>query len=177
MSYWIITTRQIEQVQKRLRNQRLIGKQTQSENSSLSSWITLRFCLQVNQWFFPKKKLKVNLMEFCNDCGSRLVPKKVNSGKQAVLMLVCTKCQYKKWDNVEDVKSTGKIIEHSPKQFVAIIGKEEQKLSTLPTVRIQCPRCGNKTANVWQVQTRGSDESSTQFLRCTECNYTFREYT
>ena len=124
-----------------------------------------------------KKKLKVILMEFCSDCGSRLVPKKVNSGKQAVLMLVCTKCQYKKRDLVEDVTSTGKIIEHSPKQFVAVIGKEEQKLSTLPTVRIECPRCGNKTANVWQVQTRGSDESSTQFLRCTECNYTFREYT
>jgi DNA-directed RNA polymerase subunit M/transcription elongation factor TFIIS len=26
------------------------------------------------------------------------------------------------------------------------------------------------------VQTRGADESSTQFLRCTKCNYTFREY-
>jgi DNA-directed RNA polymerase subunit M/transcription elongation factor TFIIS len=26
------------------------------------------------------------------------------------------------------------------------------------------------------VQTRGSDESSTQFLRCTKCSYTFREY-
>ena len=111
------------------------------------------------------------------DCGSRLVPKKVTSGKQAMLMLVCTKCQYKKQESQEEVKSNGKIIEHNPKQYVAVIGKEEQKLSTLPTVRIECPRCENNTANVWQVQTRGSDESSTQFLRCTKCNYTFREYT
>lgn len=67
-------------------------------------------------------------MEFCNDCGSRLVPKKANSGKQTVLMLVYTKCPYKKRDPVEDIKSSGKIIAHSPKQFVAVIGKEEQKL-------------------------------------------------
>ena len=115
-------------------------------------------------------------MEFCVDCGSRLVPKKVISGKQAMLMLVCTKCQYKKQESEKEVKSNGKIIEHNPKQYVAVIGKEVQ-LSILPTVHIECPRCGNKTANVWQVQTRGLDESSTQFLRCTECNFTFREYT
>jgi transcription factor S len=105
-----------------------------------------------------------------------MIPKKVTSDKQALLMLVCPKCKAKKQEPVEDVKSTGKIFVHSPKQYVAVIGKEEQKLSTLPTVRIECPRCSNKTANVWLVQTRGADESSTQFLRCTECNYTFREY-
>jgi len=27
------------------------------------------------------------------------------------------------------------------------------------------------------VQTRGGDEASTQFMRCTKCNHTFREYT
>ena len=116
-------------------------------------------------------------MEFCVECGSRLEPKKINSGKQALIMLVCTKCEYKKQELNKKVKLSSKIIEHSPKQFVAIIGKEEQKLNTLPTVRVECQRCGNNTANVWQVQTRGSDESSTQFLRCIKCGYTFREYT
>jgi DNA-directed RNA polymerase subunit M len=29
---------------------------------------------------------------------------------------------------------------------------------------------------VWQVQTRGGDEASTQFFRCTKCGHTFREY-
>jgi DNA-directed RNA polymerase subunit M len=114
-------------------------------------------------------------LEFCVDCGSRLVPKKVTSGGQVLLMLVCTKCKFKKQEDIEDVKSNGKIIEHSPKQYVAVIGKEEQKLSTLPTVHSECPRCGNNTANVWLVQTRGSEESSTQFLRCTTCSFTFRE--
>jgi len=56
------------------------------------------------------------------------------------------------------------------------IGKKEQKLQTLPTVTIECPKCGNNQAYTWQVQTRGADESSTQFFRCTKCGYTFREY-
>jgi hypothetical protein len=38
-------------------------------------------------------------------------------------------------------------------------------------------RCGNNIAYAWQVQTRGADETSTQFLRFTSCNYTFREST
>ena len=115
-------------------------------------------------------------MEFCAECGSSLVPKKMNSGKQALVMLVCTKCRFKKEEADKKVMFAGKIFEHSPKQFVAVIGKEEQ-LSILPTMHIDCPRCENNTANVWQVQTRGSDESSTQFFRCLRCGYTFRENT
>ena len=42
---------------------------------------------------------------------------------------------------------------------------------------IECPKCGNNVAYVWQVQTRSADESSTQFLRCTKCSHTVREYT
>ena len=116
-------------------------------------------------------------MEFCAECGSRLKPVKVNSGKQATIMLACTKCGSKKQEVERSALINGKTIEHSPKQLVAIIGKEEQELTTMPTIRIECPRCENNTANVWQVQTRGSDESSTQFFRCVRCGYTFREYT
>jgi len=94
-----------------------------------------------------------------------------------MVMLTCTKCGQKKPEAEPNPKLYSKIIEHSPKQFVAIIGKEEQELTTLPTIRADCPKCGNNLANVWQVQTRGSDESSTQFLRCTQCNYTYREST
>ena len=116
-------------------------------------------------------------MEFCPRCGTRLEPKKAKAGKEATLMLTCPKCGFKKPEPEMKIEpTTGKVIEHNPQQFVAVIGKEEQKLRTLPTVRIECPKCGNNTAYVWQVQTRGSDESSTQFLRCTKCNYTFREY-
>lgn len=116
-------------------------------------------------------------MEFCPKCGTRLEPKKTKAGKESEVALVCPKCGYKKQEHGKKIDTkVGKVIQHNPQQFVAVIGKEEQKLRTLPTVRIECPKCGNNTAYVWQVQTRGSDESSTQFLRCTKCSYTFREY-
>ena len=116
-------------------------------------------------------------MEFCPKCGSRLEPKKSETGKTPSLVLVCPKCGYKKRESSGKVKPTVvKIIQDDPQKLVAVIGKEEQKLRTLPTVRVECPKCENKTAYIWQVQTRSADESSTQFLRCTKCNYTFREY-
>jgi DNA-directed RNA polymerase subunit M len=116
-------------------------------------------------------------MEFCPKCGSRLVPKKAKAGREAALVLVCPKCGYRKRAPDKKVEpKPAKIIRPNPRQLVAVIGKEEQKLRTLPTVRIECPKCGNNLAYVWQVQTRGADESSTQFLRCTKCEYTFREY-
>ncbi len=115
-------------------------------------------------------------MDFCLKCGSRMEPKKVKSGQQAMLVLACSKCGEKTKQTSENVKLNGKIIAHNPKQLVSVIGKENQ-LSVLPTIQVACPRCGNNNAYAWQVQTRGADESSTQFLRCTSCDYTFREYT
>jgi DNA-directed RNA polymerase subunit M len=114
-------------------------------------------------------------MEFCPNCGTRLVPTRKKQGKKTVLQLVCPKCAFKK-RGVHTPAVTPKVIERVPQESIAVIGKKEQKLRTLPTVKIECPKCGNNIAYVWQVQTRGSDESSTQFFRCTKCNYTFREY-
>ena len=117
------------------------------------------------------------IMEFCPKCGSRLEFKKPKNDKAVSLTLECPKCGYKKKGSTNKIEpKIDKVIQHNPQQFVAVIGKEEQKLRTLPTVRIECPKCGNNTAYVWQVQTRSADESSTQFMRCTKCNYTFREY-
>jgi DNA-directed RNA polymerase subunit M len=119
----------------------------------------------------------VKIMEFCPKCGSRLVPKKKKTNKGSSIALVCPKCGYRKKESSGKVEpKIAKVIQHKPQELVAVISKEEQKLRTLPTVRIECPKCGNNTAYVWQVQTRGADESSTQFLRCTKCGYTFREY-
>jgi DNA-directed RNA polymerase subunit M len=116
-------------------------------------------------------------MEFCPKCGSRLAPKKSKTGSEESILLVCPKCGFKKQPPSKKVEpKVAKVIQHKPQELVAVIGKEEQKLRTLPTVRVECPKCGNNTAYVWQVQTRGADESSTQFLRCTKCSYTFREY-
>ncbi len=37
-----------------------------------------------------------------------------------------------------------------------------------------CPKCGNKQARWWIVQTDSGDEPSTQFFRCTKCMHTWR---
>jgi DNA-directed RNA polymerase subunit M len=110
-------------------------------------------------------------VEFCPKCETRLVPELKKNKKGHYL--VCPKCGYKK--PIGTVMTAAKV--SSPKEDqIIVIGKKEQKLQTLPTVTIECPKCGNNTAYVWQVQTRGADESSTQFFRCTKCSYTFREY-
>lgn len=111
-------------------------------------------------------------MEFCSKCGSLLVTKKIKTGNQRLLVLACSKCGSK----IERAPNriNGKTINHNPKQLVAVIDKEKE-LSTLPKVKFTCIKCGNQDAYAWQVQTHGSDKSSTQFLRCTTCGYTFRE--
>ncbi len=111
-------------------------------------------------------------MEFCPKCGTRLIQKQRKNGKGIVL--VCPKCKYEK--PASSVMPVSRISEKRPEDQIVIISKREQNLQTLPTVTIECPKCGNNQAYVWQVQTRGADESSTQFFRCTKCGYTFREY-
>ena len=113
-------------------------------------------------------------MHFCPNCGTRLTLKPKKRGRKVNLLFSCLKCGYEK-QVAPSMVTIPKILEHSPKKRIAMIGKKEQKLRTLPTVRIKCPRCGNNLAYAWQVQTRGSDQSSTQFFRCTKCNHTFRE--
>lgn len=117
-------------------------------------------------------------MQFCEKCGKRLLPKKQKDNKSMVW--VCPKCGFKRKAEHSEGKTIVPLVVKEVKPFqesIAVIGREEQKLRTLPTVRVECPKCGNNLAFVWQVQTRGSDESSTQFFRCTKCSFTFREYT
>jgi DNA-directed RNA polymerase subunit M len=134
--------------------------------------------LSCNNAFYqttPKVTKGVHEMEFCPKCGTLLNVKKTAE----IVALVCPKCGYTKPEPPSAVSPTvDKVISHNPQQMVAVIDKKDAaKGTTLPTITIECPKCGNNTAYVWQVQTRGSDESSTQFLRCTRCNYTFRENT
>jgi transcription factor S len=60
---------------------------------------------------------------------------------------------------------------------MAVIEKDKD-LSTEPTISIECPRCGNNKAYVWQVQTRGVDEILYTFHAMHSLTaVTFREYT
>ena len=112
-------------------------------------------------------------MEFCPDCGCRLEPKK----SQAGVVLGCTKCTYvKQAENSRSQARVVKVIQPTIQPFMTVITEEDQKVKTLPTIHMKCEKCDNTTVYVWQVQTRGGDEASTQFMRCTKCGHTFREY-
>lgn len=88
------------------------------------------------------------------------------------LSFVCSKCGYS-----EPVKRIVKPLEkRKTKSSIKVIGKEGADLKPLPVVEAVCPKCGHGEAYFWLVQTRGADESATQFFRCTKCNYTWREY-
>ena len=114
-------------------------------------------------------------MEFCPNCGTRLIAARKKEKGVTVLRLICQKCGYKK-PGKHDAADDAKKINRSNKEVITVIGKEHD-VRTMPTQQIACPKCGNNTAYFWQVQTRGGDEGSTLFFRCTKCAFTFRQYT
>jgi len=59
------------------------------------------------------------------------------------------------------------------KEAVAVVEEED---SPNPIVEAECPTCGHKQAEYWEVQTRSSDEPPTRFHKCTKCKHTWREY-
>lgn len=112
-------------------------------------------------------------MEFCPECGCRLEPKKAKGSA----VLACTKCSFvKEAAGTRSQARVIKVITPKTQPFMTVISEEEQKIKTMPTIRVECEKCGNNLVYVWQVQTRGGDEASTQFMRCTKCGHTFREY-
>ena len=113
-------------------------------------------------------------MDFCPKCETRMIPLKKKHARTVTLILSCPKCGYEK--KATRPNSFISKVRNSQLENLVILGKKEQRLRTTPTFMIDCPKCGNNRTYVWEVQTRGSDEGSTQFFRCTKCNYTFREY-
>lgn len=51
-----------------------------------------------------------------------------------------------------------------------------EKVSTNPTAKEECPKCGNDTAYWVLRQTRGADEPETRIFECTKCAHKWREY-
>ena len=104
-------------------------------------------------------------MKFCPKCEIKL--KNSDSGLQ------CLKCGYTEGQTVKPIK---KIIEEQEPQreFTVFEGNEGEE--TLPTIKIECEKCGHDQAVWWMFQTRSADEPTTQFYRCLECRYTWRNY-
>lgn len=97
-------------------------------------------------------------MQFCPKCGIRL--------KKGL----CSKCGYSEKLKPE-VKDASAGID---KSFTVL--EENDGKEALPTIKIECEKCGHDEAVWWMLQTRSADEPTTQFYRCTGCNHTWRNY-
>ncbi len=103
-------------------------------------------------------------MQFCPKCGSILMPRK--RGKKTVVRCSCGYSSKEKKDFVL-------------KEKVVINNKvevEEKKVEPLPEVDIECPKCRNKKAYYWTIQTRAGDEAETIFYKCSKCEHSWRQY-
>ena len=115
-------------------------------------------------------------MIFCPTCGTRLVLVHDTHDMKTAMEYQCGKCGYTNscLRSVHDHVNTKS---NEPEEVIVVFDKKELELSTMPTIRAECPKCHNNLAYIWQVQTRSGDEGSTQFFRCTKCSLTWRLYT
>ncbi len=109
-------------------------------------------------------------MKFCPKCGTKLSV----ASESSKINLHCWKCGYT--DKLKDKETKIQQTPPSRKEKIVIIDEDVGKIRTLPTTKMECPECGNVEAYYWMVQTRGGDESTTQFFRCVKCSHTWREY-
>ena len=103
-------------------------------------------------------------MKFCPKCDARLK-------KNNISTITCPKCGYSESDSQEHKKKN----EQKASSEFNVLDENEGK-ETLPTIKIDCEKCGHNEAVWWMLQTRSADEPTTQFYRCTKCNYTWRNY-
>lgn len=115
-------------------------------------------------------------MKFCPKCGTRLRLKQMKSSEddEVSVTYLCDNCGY--------TNKAGRTVTQATEEDLAsaapikIVGDKENKLNTLPTTKIDCPKCGHNEASWWFLQTRSGDEPPTQFYRCLKCNHTWRSY-
>jgi transcription factor S len=90
-------------------------------------------------------------------------------------ILVCDKCGFT--EQAEQVAPAPVEMEvEAGSASIKVVGDREEKIKTMPTTNVECPKCGHNTAFWWFLQTRSGDEPPTQFFRCEKCAHTWRQY-
>jgi DNA-directed RNA polymerase subunit M len=86
--------------------------------------------------------------------------------------MACDRCGY-----FEPMENPGPEAPGGPAAVaIKVVAGTAERMQTLPTTQAECPKCGNGEASWWFLQTRGGDEATTQFYRCTKCAHTWRHY-
>ena len=96
---------------------------------------------------------------FCPKCGSIMMSKKCSCGHES-----------KDCGNLQITEKK----EHASQVMGVVDAEQDEK--TLPETEAECPKCGNRTAYFWEVQTRAGDEPPTKFLKCVKCKHIWRDY-
>jgi DNA-directed RNA polymerase subunit M len=103
---------------------------------------------------------------FCQKCGTMMMVKKHGNKK----VLECKSCGY-----IDKSEESMVIKEKSVVAKIEIADSSADD-NALPKTAVECPKCRNKEAFYWTIQTRASDEPETKFLKCTKCKHTWRDY-
>ena len=94
--------------------------------------------------------------------------------KGKLTILECRNCGHKSSTTKKvDFKVTARTEKENK---TTIVVEKKQNFEVLPETEAECPKCGNKKAFWWMLQTRAGDEPATRFYRCTKCKHTWREY-
>ncbi|MHA1913034.1 MAG: RPA12/RPB9/RPC11 RNA polymerase family protein [Promethearchaeota archaeon] len=108
-------------------------------------------------------------MEFCDDCGSMMLPSK-SEGKK-VFKCKCGASKPFSEEKSDAYKVTTKIARSLRSEIsnaTEIINwKEENLRSSIKDFR--CPSCGYDKASLETRQTRSADEGMTHFITCLKC--------
>lgn len=101
---------------------------------------------------------------FCPKCGSILIPKEDGRKKR----LTCS-CGYSSKED-EDILLQENFRKDRKIEVL------DQNVEVLPRTEEECPKCKNKFAYFWTVQTRAGDEAETRFFECVKCKHRWRDY-
>ena len=104
-------------------------------------------------------------MLFCPKCKSIMMPKSVNGRR----VLACSCGHTAELGNV-------KLSESTKKEEHRDIAAVEKDIEVHPKTEAECPKCRNKEAYTWEVQTSAGHEPPTKFFKCTKCKHTWRDY-
>ena len=116
-------------------------------------------------------------MRFCPKCEVKL--------RRGIDLLSCPKCGYSEAPGAQKraaaapdsaaLQGTAKTDDRR-NDGLNVFDDDSEEAGTRPTINIECEKCDNNEAVWWMLQTRSADEPTTQFYRCTKCQYTWRDY-
>jgi len=113
----------------------------------------------------------ISISLFCDKCGALLIPTQDEKKKTT---LRCPKCGKNAKNSAfeEGQYVLSQKIEHSVRDETIVI---DDQVEALPTVNVECPKCGHNRSVYWQSQIHSDDQAMTLFYRCTNCRHTWRD--